>query len=167
MHCWRVHGFVGFPKDFMRPKIFTSLRQMRINHMYFLEKLDGNKCSQSGLFYCWPCISEGRLCVGWLIKKRMLVSQGEHRHKAAANRNVTRREKTEVLIPVSLNLGFTEHWFFSLEGCSCPAGPGALWCRSPFVLVEPFSSTPLSSLLGKPLFRKTQITEQLNNLKLQ
>lgn len=52
MHCWSAHGFVGFPKDFMEPKIFTILRQMRINHMYFLEKLDEDKYSQSGFSYC-------------------------------------------------------------------------------------------------------------------
>lgn len=35
----------------------------------------------------------------WLTdKNRMLVSQCEHRYEAAANRNVTRREKTQVLI---------------------------------------------------------------------
>lgn len=46
----------------------------------------------------------------WLTdKNRMLVSQCEHRYEAAANRNVTRREKTQVLITVSLNLAFTGH----------------------------------------------------------
>lgn len=46
----------------------------------------------------------------WLTdKKKMLVSQCEHRHEAAANRNVTGREKTQVSIPVSLNLAFTGH----------------------------------------------------------